>query len=486
MSANKSIEWEIREKLKEFKSSGKTIYIFVERTNLDGYHFASVADKIILDDIGTFTMEGYVSGRSYYKNLFAKLHIGFDELRYFKYKSAVESYARDKMSEADREQRQRIIDNWYGVTKKEICESRNISTDKYESLINDQFMYLPKTAIDMKLVDTLGRWNECNEIVRKMDSRTGMIIDAGFLLFKNEPFDDKWSEPKKIAIVYAIGDCDMESGIGARKLADDLKIAYARHDVKAIVLRVDSPGGDAMASDYISKIIKENKNRKPLIVSQGYVAASGGYWLSMYGDKIVSTPMTLTGSIGVIGGWIYDKGLKDTIGITTDYVKDGKYADMGFSFALPLIGIGLPIRDLNDDEKGQMEKGIKQMYEEFVKKVADGRNKSYDDIEKIAQGRVWTGEDALKNGLVDELGGLDKAIEIAKVAARIEKNEEVKFIEYPQPKMFDFSALASMVGVKVDYTDKLMQPLIYRIKNNGIPMPAMSFDFIDEFGNFYK
>jgi len=272
----------------------------------------------------------------------------------------------------------------------------------------------------------------------------------------------------------------MESGIKARSLVNTLKSAISNPNIKAVVLRVDSPGGDAMASDYISEVMRENKGKKPIIVSQGSVAGSGGYWLSMYGSSIISTPMTITGSIGVIAGWLYDKGLKDSIGVSTDFVKVGKYADLGFSYSLPLIGIGMPVRNLNDDERRQYEKLIKDGYSEFIRKVADGRKADTNNIEKVAQGRVWSGFEAIKLGLVDSLGGLDLSVRVAAERAGIQK-EDYDIIELPKPGFMDFAALLSrLIGTDVKKEDKHTRFLKFMTENNGKIIPMMPIDLFEE------
>jgi len=489
--AGKEILWELREKLKDFKTTGKKVYLFVDRLGIDDYHFASVADKIIMDELGSISLEGYMLGRSFYKQMLEKSGIGFEELRYFKYKSAVENFSREKMSEADKEQRQKVVDDWLKITKNEICESRKFSPEQFDSLLNNQIIYSAKNALDKKLVDMTGRWDNVDSLLKKLEGdKTGMIYPN--LLFEHKkPIDDQWGKKDKcIAIIYAIGECAMDQGIKARKLINDLKFAFASKEIDAIVLRVDSPGGDALASDYIANVMRQNKNKKPVIVSQGMVAGSGGYWLSMYGDKIVASPMTITGSIGVISGRIYDNGLKDKLGITVDMVKSGKYADLGQSFALPLIDIGLPVRNYNEDEKKQIEKEIRDMYADFVSKVAFGRKMSDSAVGIIAQGRIWSGLDGKQLGLVDEIGGLEKAIELAKAAANIGKDEDVEFIELPKPQLFDLSSLlSSMISMNINSlvantllqktTDPVLDYIRFRAKNNDLPMLIMPIEYQD-------
>jgi protease-4 len=270
----------------------------------------------------------------------------------------------------------------------------------------------------------------------------------------------------------------LNSGINASKLAGVLRESYENSSVSAIVLRVESPGGDALASDYISKIIEEFKGKKPLIVSQGQLAASGGYWLSMEADKIISAPNTLTGSIGVIGAWFYDKGLKDSLGISYDIVKKGKYADVGASFSLPFIPLGLPVRNLTEDEKSQREKQIRALYKEFVTKVAKSRNMTFEKVDELAQGRVWTGSDAQKNGLVDEIGSLYTAIQIAKQKAGIPADKKVKFVEYPAGKYFDLSMLlGGILSVNIPKITNEFDDIKFLMNNNGSPMPVLSIDY---------
>lgn len=481
LMSNKEMLWEIREQLKEFKSAGKRVIMFIDRPNIDVYHFASIADKIIMDPSGTMSLEGYIMGRTFLKGTLAKLGIGFDEWRFFKYKSAVESYSRDKMSDADREQRQKILDDYYRLAKTDICESRKISHERFDQLVNDFVFFLPDDAIKEGLVDTVGRWETVKELVKQFEGDEKKMVSAGSLTKFQLPYDNYWGEPPQIAIIYALGACAMDEGITARKLVKDVEKATEDNKVKAVILRVDSPGGDAMASDYIAEALKKCKEKKPVIVSQGYVAASGGYWLSMYADTIVAAPNTITGSIGVIGGWLYNKGLKDSLGMTTDFVKVGKHADLGFGFTLPFIGLGIPDRNMTEEERSKAELLIKTMYKDFVNKVASGRKKKFDDIEPIAQGRVWSGFDGKQNGLVDVLGGLETAIQIAKERAKIRPTQDVKIVEFPEKGLFDMSFLTpKLFGVSIE-DDPTFNYVKFRLQHNGQPMPILPIDEM-EFG----
>jgi protease IV len=478
MNANMEIAWEIRKKLLEFREYGKKVIIFMDRASMSMYHFISVADKIIMDPLGAITLSGYATGRSYYKKLLNNAGIGFEELRYFKYKSAYENFGRDDMSEADREQRQKLINDWYKLTKDEICESRQFSKEEFDNLVNNKLMYTAEEALANKLIDTIGRWNDVKGIMKE-NYQKSKLYPSSMLVDENKPSDDKWGEPAKaISVIYALGACDMDRGIKARELSKYLKRVVESDYIGAIVLRVDSPGGDGMASDLVAEIMRKYKGKKPIIVSQGAVAASGGYWLSMDADTIVASPMTITGSIGVIGAWFYNKGLADSLGISTEIVKKGKYADLGYPFTLPLIPLGLPVRNLNDEEKSQMENYIKIHYKDFVGKVANGRNMEYEKVDEIAQGRVWSGITAKEKGLVDELGGLDKAIIIAKEMAGYSIDDEVRIIEYPDRQLLDFSQILSgLFGVDIKETKKEINILKFMLDNNGIPMPLMPIDY---------
>lgn len=484
ISANKELLWEIRQKLQSFKESGKQVVIFIDRAGIDGYHFASVADKIVMDELGTISLEGYILGRSFYKKMLDNAHIGFEEIRLFKYKSAAENFAREQMSAADKEQRQELVNDWFAIAKDDITKSRKMNSDDFEKLVNETFLYSSDKAKELKLIDTTGRWVDCDKIMGKLYANY-KSIDQKFYFDQPQPFDNKWSyEPKQIAVIYALGECSMDAGINARELVKDLQSAMNNDKVAAIVLRIDSPGGDALASDYIAEVLRQNKGKKPVIVSQGAVAASGGYWLSMYADTIVASPMTITGSIGVISSWIYDKGLKDTIGITTDYVKAGKYADLGFAYQFPILGIGLPTRNLSTDERGIIEKYISEAYDMFTKKVADGRKIPVDKVKEIAQGRVWSGIDGKTHNLVDILGGLQDAIDIALEKAGIKKNDYYNIIELPKQKLFDFNlSILGMLGLNTEMfktkEDLFRESLKFRLENNGKALMILPIDYYD-------
>lgn len=476
---NREMLWEVREKLKEFKQTGKKVYIYIDRAGIDEYHFASVADKIILDPLGGITLNGFLIGRTFLKGSLDKIGIGFHELRYFKYKSAAETYARENFSEADREQRQKLVDEYYEVAKQDICESRDFSYEQFDNLVDSLLAYLPDEAIKLRLVDTLGRWSDISKIIEKYESKSRSLVTPSSLEKYNLPKDNYWSEKPKVAVIYAIGGTSMDAGIKARSLVKQVESAFADENVKAIVLRVDSPGGDALAADLIADVLRKNKGKKPIIVSQGFVAASGGYWLSMYADTIVAAPTTLTGSIGVIGSFFYNKTLKQNLGLSTDFVKRGKFADLGFGFTLPIIPVSLPDRDFTEEESQMVETRIKLLYKDFVNRVATGRNKTFDEIENIAQGRVWSGRDAKKIGLVDMLGGLYDAIEVARLKANLAK-EDFELIEFLSRPFININAfIPDLLPIQIEDKSPMLEDLKLRLKYNGEPMLILPIDDLE-------
>ncbi len=472
MSGDRELLWEVRTKLKEFKAAGKKIFIFIDRGGLNEYHFASIADKIVIDPTGTFVFEGYAMGRSYLKGTLEKLGIGFDELRFFKYKSANESFSRDKMSDADREQRQKIVDDLYVVAKDEIVATGRISAVQYDSLVNNKMLVLAAEMRSIGLADTVARWEAVEQMIKDNSMRK---IGAKQLEANRLPSDNYWGRKPEIAVIYALGVCAMDEGISARSLVNDVKRAVDDDNVKAIVLRVDSPGGDAMASDYISEALLKAKGKKPVIVSQGKVAASGGYWLSMYADTIVAAPTTITGSVGVIGGWLYNKGFKEMLGGSTDAVKKGDHADLGLGFTIPVIGLTIPDRDLNTEERARVESSIRDMYKQFITKVAKGRNRTPDYIDTIGQGRVWSGIDGKKNGLVDVLGGLETAITIAAAKSGLAKEPYI-ITEYPEPQFLNFDMFMPKFISSAVETDPVLSNLKFRTQFNGLPLLMVPSD----------
>ncbi len=482
MRASLEIKWEIRDKLEDFKKSGKRVIAYIDDATLGTYTLATVADRIIMDPTGTLAIPGVVGGRTYLKQTLAKLGIGFEEWRFFKYKSAYESFSRENFSDGDREQIERILDEAYRITREEICAARGLSDTEYDRIVDEMTYLRPEEALDLGLVDKLGKPDAADRVIEDLEGRKLATVSPKYFEIFTPPREAYWGTRKQIALIYALGICAMDQGISARKLSRYIDSARKNKRIEAVVFRVDSPGGSAMASDLVAEAIKKCAEEKPVIVSQGAVAASGGYWISMYADKIVASPATLTGSIGVIGGWFYNKGLKEKLGMSTDFVKIGEHADLGFGAKLPYLGVGIPDRNLTEDEFARVKNLIIEFYHDFVEKVAEGRDMEYDAVDEIAQGRVWMGTDGRENGLVDELGGLDAAIRLAKREAGIPEDEKVELVEMPRPQLMSPNVFAPrLFGIEVGEEDEFMQLLRFRLEHNGDPLPMMPVDQIGLF-----
>ncbi len=445
-SARPSLLWEFRDQLQQIRASGKEIIIQADRLNGGTLYLASVADRLSLDPQGQVTVPGLALARSYLKGTLAKLGIGFQAHRYLKYKSAVETLSRDNMSDADREQRQRIVDVVYDLWRGAISTSRDFSPDDFDDIVNEKGWLVPSEAMATGLVDTLARWDGLIRYVQNV--RHAKPEPTSFPLPGPSPWDEQWGQPPRIPVVYAVGNCDMDTGIKGRQTSAYLRSLAHDPTVKAVVLRADSPGGDPLPSDLISEAITTlRKAGKPVIVSQGDVAASGGYWISMNGTEILTTPLTITGSIGVISGWVWDDGFAAKMGISSDAVQRGTHADLYTTVNVPLIG-GIPRRPMNDIELQRTKKLILGMYRGFVTKVAQGRNLTEAEVDSVAQGRVWMGQDAIARGLCDAIGGIAQAITRAKELAGIPDWQEVEIVEYPPRPMIQLpSLLPNLPGV---------------------------------------
>ena len=437
--------WEIRERLAELRATGKHVVVFIDEFGMSAYYVASIADRIVMDPEGLALLPGYALGRTYIANMVEKIGLGIEEWRFLKYKSAMESLVRHEMSEGDREQRQALVDQYYATFQEGVAAGRNVSAETVDRWINDVTIFTAQRALDEKLVDELGRWEEVKEAAKSLEGKSQPFVDRASLA--NEWYPSKmWGATPEIAVVYAIGACAMDDGIQARKLEKILRRLRDDRDTKAIVLRVDSPGGSPIASDVVANQLRRCMEKKPVVVSQGDVAASGGYWLSMCSNQIVAQPTTVTGSIGVISGWVWDKGLGEKVGMEGDFVKAGDHADLFFSLRPPFLPVAIPHRQVTGEERERAIAGMKSMYESFVTAVAKNRSMSNEQVEALAQGRVWTGVEAKQNGLVDRLGGLHDAIQIARELAEIGPKEEVDVKEYGSRGLFRMPFQAPSLG----------------------------------------
>lgn len=471
--------WELRTALQLFKKSGKQVVIYLDEAGMTEYHLASVADRIVMDPCGTIMLPGVMRGRYYVRRTLDKLGIGVEEWRFFKYKSAAETVARDKMSDANREQWQALVDDHYELIKNDVCQSRGFSAAHFDSLVNHWSIFSPEDARRAGLVDTIGRADAVDKVIAALEGKKKTIVSPSILVDKSAPWDYQWGELPVIAVVYALGECAMDQGIKARSLSKDLEKVTKDRRVKAVVFRVDSPGGDVLASDIVAEALKKCSAQKPVIVTQGLVAGSGGYWISMYGDTILAAPNTITGSIGVIGFWLYNQNFNEKTGITTDRVLRGEHADLGFGFSYPLLGT-LPDRNLSEEEYQKMEMMIRDYYRQFVARVAQGRNLSPDSIDAVGQGRVWSGIDGRDCGLVDEIGGLLEAIAIARIRAGIPPDALIKIIELPQPPFLPENLFQpKLIGID-DKTSQFLKRLELLCRFNGRALAVMPLEYLIE------
>ena len=490
-NAGQETLWELRNALEKFKSRGKKVYAFISAADLDLYCLATVADKIIMDEQGTLSLLGYAWGRGYVQHSLEKLGVGARELRYLEYKSAAETYTRDSLSDADRRQYGAVLDDIMTITRDTVSKARSWSADEFNAIINNEFMFSAKSALARGLVDYIGRKDAVVNAIKETTGREKVetfalygdydsSLSAGKYAYR--PVKARWmSRPPVIAVIYANGVTDMERGIAAKNLARTIREVSEKNRVKALVIRINSPGGSAEAADYVAEAIKKAKEQIPVVVSMGGVAASGGYWVSMTASHIVASPVTLTGSIGVIGSWFYDKGLNSKLGLTVDTMQRGDHADL-------LTGIILPHRDLTPAEEARYRTYILDVYGDFTARVAANRNMDIERVEAAAQGRVYSGLGALNAGLIDSIGGLDDAVRIARELAKIPDSRRVSYDEYPKQKFVDkmldhlFSSEASansppvpaaLLITELFIPQPLLEDIRYRIAHNGKVMPIL-------------
>jgi protease-4 len=408
--------WELRREIENAQTAGTTVVAFVERAGMNTYHLASAADYVALDPKGSLLLPGYASSNTFFAQTLDRLGLGVQVFRYFEYKSAFEALSRNAFSEADSLQRQQLVDDRYRLFRQDIAQGRGLAPDSVDRIVNERVSLDAVEARQAGLVDTLARWHERDAILQSVAGRSTRTLSVDRL---NDlaTASRQWGARPEIALVYGIGTTSLDSGIEARTLAETFRDLADDDRVEAVVFRVDSPGGSTLASDLVAQAVKACAAEKPVIVSQGTVAASGGYDISVFADRIVAGPNTVTGSIGVIGLWIYDDGLlSDKAGFGYDVVQRGDDADLYAPYSAPLIG-GLPARKLDEDALARRRQLIQRSYDDFVEKVAAGRDTTVSYVRSVAEGRVYSGSAALDRGLVDEIGGLHRAIAAARRAA---------------------------------------------------------------------
>ena len=436
---------EIRKALADFKSEGKFVYAHADFYTQKDYYVASVSDKLYLTPEGAMDFKGLASEVLYYKDLQEKSGIKMEVIRHGKYKSAVEPFLSDTMSDENRSQIQELITSIWSSLLDDISESRDISVADLNTIADTLGARLPKYAVNSGLIDGNLYEDEYEQLLREQ-----VGIDEGeklnYVRFndyvrvaKNKRLQ---SGKDKIAVIYAQGEIYYGEGdkefIGQGSINKALKKARENDNIKAIVLRVNSPGGNALTADLIWRELKLTKKEKPVVVSFGDLAASGGYYIGVVGDKIFAEPTTITGSIGVFGTIPNVHELANDIGINAEQVGTNKNS-IDYSVFEPMT----------DTFRATVQEGIEQTYDTFLQRVADGRGMSVAEVDSVAQGRVWSGVDALRLGLVDELGNLDDAI---KAAAEMAELSEYGIRQYPRYKsdfeqfMSNFSSMKTIVG----------------------------------------
>ncbi|MCW3127879.1 MAG: signal peptide peptidase SppA, type [Bacteroidetes bacterium] len=432
----------LRNQLKEFKKSGKFVYAYGEYANQKSYYLCAVADKIYLNPNGGMEVMGFGREIMYYKGALEKLGVEVQDFHCGAFKSAIEPYLRDKMSEPNRQQLTSIYGDVYSQFLTNIGADRKIDTAQLSDIINNLKATLPKEAKELKMIDETAYYDEVETAMReKVGTKKKddlKLVDIGKYAGVNEPAVHVTGN---IAVLCADGEIVDGEGkdgqIGSKRFAKAVSELRKDDKVKAIVLRINSPGGSALASDVMWRELVLAKKEKPLIISFGDVAASGGYYIACLGDRIFAQPNTITGSIGVFGLIPNAKKLlNDKLGITTDKVSVTKHG----AFALGT-------NPLDQEERAMVQKSIERTYREFKERVAEGRKKDTAYIESIAQGHVYTGQQGIQLGLVDEIGGLDQAIAYAAKQANI---KEPKVTLYPEEKPWKDRLSESFGNMKQD------------------------------------
>lgn len=451
---------ELRAALEDFKTSGKFIYSYSEILSQKGIYLTSVADSVLVNPEGFMEWKGLSASVTYYKGALDKLGLKPEVLRATgnRFKSAVEPYLRQDMSPENRNQLDTLLTAIWDVYKQDISLSKGISVEDLDNMANNYAITNPKKALDQGLIDGVAYYDQVLDI---LSDKVGIDNpqDLNFTSLKSytKTYNDQSSSSYKsdrIAVIIAQGEIvsgdGSEYSIGSERISKAIRKARLDDKVKAVVLRVNSPGGSALASEIIWREVKLTKEVKPVVASMGDLAASGGYYISCFADTIVAQPNTITGSIGAFGLFMTGEELMhDKLGINIQTVPTNTYADLG-TFD----------RALTENEKALLIASVDQIYGTFKARVAEGRGLTEEYVESIGQGRVWPGSLAMELGLVDVMGGLDDAIEIAKNMANIEG--EYRIVEYPE----------------------LEDPLVRFLNDLGVDYEAKIID--DKFGEYAR
>lgn len=459
--------YEVREALKEFKQSGKFIIAYGDVYSQGGYYLASVADRIYLNPQGGMDWSGFASNVLFYKGLFDKLGIQAELIRHGEFKSAGEPFVQEKMSPENRTQIESMVRSmWDGVVG-QIGEARRLSVDSLQAYADNLSVTLPRQALEARMVDGLMYRDELREELKKLTGTEKLRV-VGLDEYKrsgNVTIGNILSG-NKIALVYADGDIvdggDKNKQIVGNALAAELAKVREDKNVKALVFRVNSPGGSALASEVIWREIELISRQIPVVVSMGNYAASGGYYISCAADEIVVTPATLTGSIGVFSLFFnLEQGMKNKLGITSETIRTNRSADLGN-----------PFRAMTPAERIFMQNQVDSVYARFSSLVAQGRDMSLENVDQLAGGRVWTGAQARENGLADRIGTLTDAIQVAVQRAGLDGNDFYLRTYPEQGSNSFFTILESLTG-----------EVRHRIRARGQNMVTDELNYINELLN---
>lgn len=476
---------ELRDAIKDFRASGKPAYAYMEIGTNREYYIATAAEKIFLPPSGDLYINGFAAEAMFYRGSLDKLGIEPDVIRIGDYKTAPEQYTRKDMSPAQKEVLNAVLDEYYARFSGTIAETRNKSVEDVKTII-DNAPYHATEAHTQGLIDGA---NYKEQVYEELRTRLGYKEDVklrtiGGGEYREIPSDSLGlNQGERIAVIYAsgaiTGGSSSNSPFGGQMVGSDTMVkaindAAEDSSIKAIVLRVDSPGGSALASDLMWYAIENAKaKKKPVVVSMADVAASGGYYIACNADKIVAEPSTITGSIGVFLGKPVMKGFYDWLGISNEYVMRGKNA-----------GIFRETVKWTDDERAKMQdQANKIYYNDFVPKVAKGRGKTDEQVNALGQGRVWTGTQAKERGLIDEFGGLEKAIEIAKALANLPADKEVRRVPFPEARPFFESLFGGEDGTFADAKQKEAQEALIKSLPEDTRRALRFASFFDQMKN---
>lgn len=418
---------DIRKALEDFKKSGKFVYAYGNNVSQSSYYLSTVADQYYLNPAGGVELKGLSTEVVFFKDLFDKYGIGADVIRHGKYKSAVEPYLTNKISDENKEQLSFLLNDIWGNISKKIETSRKLNSEELKTTVDSLYGIIPEYALKSKLIDKLVQKSEYDDILKgklKVAAKDDLNrVSIGNYITYLDKNSSSSTAKNQVAVLYASGEIfggKGNAGIYSESLIDEIKKIGKNDDIKAVVLRINSPGGSANASDEILFELQQLKTKKPLVVSFGDYAASGGYYIAMAGQKIFSEANTLTGSIGVFGLVMNFKDLANKNGLRSDVVETNANSKM-FS---ALSGMTPGTRNI-------MQKSVEQTYKRFVYFVTQNRKKTFEEIDSVGGGHVWSGTRAKELGLVDEIGTLDDAV---KYAAGLAKTKDYNIRSYPKDK----------------------------------------------------